>query len=196
MGTQEHTSQPYKTYADRIEREYHGEAHDWLVHMLRNGYHKGYRGGGCTVYVVDHEDEQVNKEKFDISRDAGVEAEFIDILGRPLSERGIRFVVVAYGDLYDLNFSYVDHIALTLDLEPSFLFAHFERTRTQREPAFRRRAPALRLSDARHLEFVYPINQGGIYSDMAVSQSVPTANQNRTRESRKHVQCIRKASDL
>ena len=190
MGTQEHTPQPYKTYADKIEREYHGETHDWLVHMLRNGYNKGHWGGGCTVYVVDHEDEQVNKGKFDLSRSSRVEAEFIDILGRPLSERGIRFVVVAYGDLYDLNFSYVDHIALTLDLEPSFLFAHFERARAQDELAFRQRAPALRLSDARHLEFIYPVNQCCLYSNMAVSQSVPTANQNRTRESRKLVQYI------
>ena len=111
MAAQE---QPHRAYAEIIERDYPGRRYRWFVQMLREGYNKGYGGKGCTIHVVDHDNDQVIAKKFDLLRDSDVTTEFEETLARPLSDSGVRFVVVDYGELDDLNFSYVDHKARTV----------------------------------------------------------------------------------
>lgn len=160
-----------------IERDYPGARYSWLVQMLREGYNAGHYGGSCAIYVADHEDDRAITKRFDLSRDADLTTEFTETLDRPLSERGVRCVVVAYGNLCDLNFSHVGHIAATSNLEPSFLFAHFERALDEFERAFRQRAPALLPSDTQILEFLYPVSvTRSWYSHMTVTQSPVTTH--------------------
>ena len=182
MATQEQRPLPYRTYADKIERDYPGKAYSWFVQMMREGYHQGNPGRDCTIYVVDQEADQSIEKSFETPSHSDLNTDFKETLEKPLSENGIRFVVIAYRDLYSLNFSYVDHIALNLDLEPAFLFAHFERVRGKSEPFFRKRAPALRPLDTQHLEFTFPGGRYSWYGDMAVTRSVPSATHCRTSE--------------
>ena len=174
MAAQEHQARP-RSYAEMLERDYPDERCSWLPQMLRGGYFHTDRTPRCTIHVIDRDNGQTTAKKFDLLGYSDVETDFIEVLEKPVSAKGVRFVVVDYGELCDLNFAYVDFIASTLSLEPSFFFAHFERGRSRYEEPFRDWAPALLPSDLRHLEFIYPDGPGNDYNfgHIAATQSKP-----------------------
>lgn len=182
MATEEHNIWHHGAYADKLARHFSGEEYSWLIEMLRKGCDVGPRGGGCTIYIVDHEDDQATTTTYDIGRDTVVDTAFMGVLQKPSSGNGLRFVVVAYDELYGLNFSYIDYMASVLNLEASFLFSHFERVRARIGPWYRTRAPTLLPSDAKHLEFVFPSWRYG-YGHMAVTQSRPSTTHGRVSKS-------------
>ena len=132
MATEDSNTWSQEPYADRLECEYPGEEYSWLAKILREGHHEGTHSPypeDCTLYVVDHEGDQVATNEYNFSRKSDPDLRLVGSLTKQLPERATRIIVLSHGSLYNLNFSYIDAMAPVLNLEPDFLLLHFNRAR-------------------------------------------------------------------
>ena len=131
-----------QSYADRIKNDYPEREYSWFLDILRGKSPVVAILSGekriSTIRIVDDMGATSRSEHFDAPKDTEVCQDFVDALIRPLPCTGLRLVIVHFSRIQDLNFAYVDALGSKLNLDPSFLIMHFERSRSKYDHWFRK----------------------------------------------------------
>lgn len=108
-----------------------------------------------TIRIVDDIGTTSRSEHFVAPKGTAVCGDFVDALLRPLPRMSLRLIIVHFSRVQDLNFAYIDALGSALDIDPSFLITHFDRSRARHGNWLRRRAPSMLPLESRHLQFCY-----------------------------------------
>ena len=145
-----------QSYADKVENEYPGDRYQWFSDMLRPERDIPSRKKPIsTVRVVDDMGTTSRSEFFDAPKGTKVCRNFVDVLSRRQPDTSIRLVIVHFTRVHNLNFSYIDSIRSTLDINPLLFIMHFKRSHAKNDYQFQPRAPSMPHLESRYLQFSY-----------------------------------------
>ena len=155
------TSVPSTTdspFLRRLQDDYSGERYAWFSRLLRGEgipNQAQSREPVCNVRIVDKvaNSSKTNTSIFDAFRATDVNPDFAKVLEETSTDTELRQIVVSYTRVHDLNFSWIEAIGSTLNLDPMFFIKHFERSRERYDYWDRVRTPSLLPLDSKYLQF-------------------------------------------
>ncbi len=160
------TSAPFiptaaQSYVNRVESDYPGERYEWFLVMLRG---RGqdvpiplHQEPTTAILIVDDMGSSSRSEEFDAPKGTEVSREFIHALVRPIQPTNLRLIIIHFTRIQDLNFTYINALGSSLNIDPLFFIMHFERSRARYDRWYRPRAPSMLPLESRHLQFSYDI---------------------------------------
>ncbi len=148
-----------RVYADRVVREYPGEKYSWFLDLIRDQCpHPDIAPLSkptSRVHIIDDFGDDFQSHSFDAPRNKGVSGNFIDLLTDGVPDASIRLLIVHFTRAEELNFSYIDAIGTSLDMDPYFFIMHFDCSRSRYDDRHLFRVSSILPLDSRFLQFLY-----------------------------------------